>query len=410
MHRFLTSLVVATVAFAPTAHAQTKTVRIAWADPLSGPMASVGQLELDGFRQAIDLANKEKWAGDFRFEIIPSDNKLSPTETLAILNTAIDQGVQYIAQGNSSGAGVALIGAVEKHNARNPGKEVIYLNYMAADPDMTNKHCSYWQFRFEANSSMKMKALVSQLAREPKIRKVYLIHQNYTHGQSSSAAAREFLAKARPDIQVVGDDFHPLAAVKDFAPYVAKIKTSGADAVISANWGSDLSLLVRSMSDFGLTLPLYNFFSQTPGVPTAMGPAAMRRAQTVTLFNPNSTSLRGEELVNDLKKKYDKEMTLPQMYTTVGMLAKAIKTTNSADPKKVAAALEGMTFDGLGGPVTMRASDHQLQQPMYLASWVTADGKAIKYEQEGTGLGLRTDAVITADAAALPTTCQMKRP
>ena len=37
--------------------------------------------------------------------------------------------------------------ALEKHNARNPGKEVLFLNYAAVDPDLTNSKCSYWHFR-----------------------------------------------------------------------------------------------------------------------------------------------------------------------------------------------------------------------------------------------------------------------
>ena len=397
-------------AMAIGANAQTKTVRIAWADPLSGPMAPIGQMELDGWRQAIELANNEKWAGDYRFEVVPFDNKLSPTETIGILNNAISQGIQYFAQGNSSAAAAAVIGAVEKHNARNPGKEVIYLNYMAADPDLTNKHCSYWQFRFEAHSGMKMKALVSEMAKDSNIKKVFLIHQNYAHGQTSSAAAKEFLAQMRPDIQIVGDELHPMATVKDFAPYVAKIKSSGADAVISANWGSDLSLLAKAMSDFGLTTPLYNYFSQNPGAPTAMGPDALQRAKTVVMFNPNGATASGEALAVDFKKRFGKDMSLHQMYNTVGMLAKAIKNTGSADPAKVAAALADINIGGLTGPVTMRREDHQLQQPLFMGTWAKVDGKAVKYEQEGTGFGLRTDATIPANVASLPTTCEMKRP
>lgn len=392
------------------AQAEVQTVKIAWTDPLSGFMAPIGQLELDAWRQATEIANAEKWAGDYRFEIVPFDNKLSTSETLTVFGTTVDRGIQYIAQGNSSAAGIALIDAIEKHNTRNPGKEVIYLNYMAADPDMTNKYCSYWQFRFEAHSGMKMKALISQLAKDRSLKKVFLIHQNYAHGQTSSAAAVEFLTQVRPDIQIVGNELHPLASVKDFAPYVAKIKASGADAVITANWGSDLSMLVRAMSDFGSTVPIYNFFSQNPGVPTAMGKEALLRAKTVTVFNPNGSGPRAEEITTAFKKKYDKDFILPQIYNTVGMLAKAIRSAGSADPKKVAVALEGMTYEGLNGALTMRKSDHQLQQPLYLASWVKVDGKGVKFEQEGLGLGLRNDSVISPDEASRPTTCEMKRP
>src|SRR3989344_5915201 len=125
-----------------------------------------------------------------------------------------------------------------------PGKEVVFLNYAAVDPDLTNSKCSFWHFRLDADTSMKMEAMTTFMKDQKEIQKVYLINQNYAHGQQVSKYAKENLKRKRPDVQVVGDDLHPLAQVRDFAPYVAKIKASGADTVITGNWGSDLALLV----------------------------------------------------------------------------------------------------------------------------------------------------------------------
>ena len=187
-----------------------------------------------------------------KFEIIGIDNKLSPQETSNALRSAIDQGVRYVVQGNGSGAGAGHHRRVEKHNERNPGKEVVYLNYAAVDPDLTNSKCSYWHFRLDADTSMKMEALTTFMKDQPDVKKVYLINQNYSHGQQVAKYAKENLARKRPDIQIVGDDLHPLAQVRDFAPYVAKIKAAGADTVITGNWGSDLALLIKAANDAGL--------------------------------------------------------------------------------------------------------------------------------------------------------------
>jgi branched-chain amino acid transport system substrate-binding protein len=72
--------------------------------------------------------------------------------------------------------------------------------------------------------------------------------------------------------------------------------------------------------------------------------------------------------------------------------------------------MEGMKVQSLNGIVEMRASDHQAEQPLVIATWVKADGKDVKYDQEKTGYGWRTDAVLDASSAVQPTTCQMKRP
>ena len=224
--------------------AQAEHVRIAFIDPLSGPFAPVGQSLLKSFQMVADIANRDKWSPGNTFEIVGFDNKASPQESLTVLKAAIDQGIRYIVQGNGSGAAGALIDAINKHNERNPGKEIVFLNYAAVDPDLTNSKCSFWHFRLDANSDMKMEALTTYLAMDKSIKKVYIIGQNYAHGHQVTRAAKEYLKRKRPDIEIVGDDLHPIGSVKDFSPYVAKISASGADTVITSNWGSDLALLV----------------------------------------------------------------------------------------------------------------------------------------------------------------------
>ncbi|RYF47616.1 MAG: branched-chain amino acid ABC transporter substrate-binding protein, partial [Comamonadaceae bacterium] len=219
------------------AHAQKgETVKIAWMDPLSGLMAAVGTNQLKTYQLLAEHFNKNNSSG-VKFEIIALDNKLSPQETTAALRSAMDQGARYVTQGNGSGPALAIMDALDKHNSRNPGKEALYINYAAVDPDLTNSKCSYWHFRLDADTSMKMEALTTYMKDQPEIKKVYLLGQNYSHGQQVSKFAKENLARKRPDVQVVGDDLHPLAQVRDFAPYIAKIKQSGADTVITGNWG-----------------------------------------------------------------------------------------------------------------------------------------------------------------------------
>jgi branched-chain amino acid transport system substrate-binding protein len=70
---------------------------------------------------------------------------------------------------------MAIMDAINKHNERHPGKELLYLNDSARDPVMTNEKCSFWHFRFEANSDMKMESLTSHMARDKAIRKVFLL-------------------------------------------------------------------------------------------------------------------------------------------------------------------------------------------------------------------------------------------
>ncbi len=386
------------------------TIKIAYIDPLSGPFAPVGQNSLKSFQMMTELANSGKWAGEHKLEVVGFDNKGSPQESLTQLKAVIDQGYRYITQGSGSGVGLALLDAINKHNERNPGKEVVYLNYAAIDPDMTNSKCSFWHFRFDANSDMKMEALTSYMAPDKNIKNVYIIGQNYAFGQAVSKAGKAYLARKRPDVKVVGDDLHPIGQVKDFAPYVAKIKASGADTVITGNWGQDLSLLIRAAKDADLKANFYTFYAVTSGVPTAMGSAGLDRTKIIGNWLPNNETFSGKEVVEGFKKKYNDDFYTAQTHSTISMLAKGIKEAKSTDPVKVAFAMEGMKVASLNGEVTMGKVDHQLQQPLYIATWSKVNGKDVKYDQENTGFGWKVNQKIDTYLAAQPTSCQMKRP
>jgi branched-chain amino acid transport system substrate-binding protein len=399
------------VAFASiSAAAQAQTVKLALIDPQSGLMAPVGINQLNSWRYIADIANQKNWAGGPKFEIVGFDNKLSPQESLNALKQAIDQGIRYILQGNGSSVALALQDAVQKHNERNPGKEIIFLNYAAVDPDMTNSKCTYWHFRLDANADMKMEALTTYLAKDKNIKSVYLLNQNYSFGQAVAKAAKEYLARKRPDIKIVGEDLHPLAQLKDFAPYVAKMKAAGTDTVITGNWGSDLALLIKAAKDAGLNANFYTYYAATTGVPTAMGAAGEDKVKYVGYWNANNEKFVGGDVVEGYQKKYKDDYYTMATYTGIAMLAKAFKETKSTDPVKVAAALEGMKVQSLNGEVEMRKADHQALQPLYIAKWVKTNGKDVKYDQEKTGYGWKTEALLPTYIATQPTSCVMQRP
>jgi branched-chain amino acid transport system substrate-binding protein len=385
-----------------------QTVKIAWLDPLSGLMAAVGTNQLKSFQFLAERFSQKNKAG-VKFEIIGIDNKLSPQETTNALKSAIDQGARYVVQGNGSGPALAIIDALSKYNERNPGKEVVFLNYAAVDPDLTNSKCDYWHFRLDADTSMKMEALTAYIKDQPEIKKVYLINQNYSHGQQVSKFAKLNLATKRPDIQVVGDDLHPLAQVRDFAPYIAKIKQSGADSVITGNWGSDLTLLIKAANESGLNnVKFYTYYGGVTGTPTAMGAASAGRVYQVSY---NHLNMGGEiqQLMADYKKKFNDDFYTGAVYHAFAILTEAMAKSKSTEPAVVAKAMEGLRFKSFNGDVEMRKTDHQLQQGLFIDRWEKAGGK-YPYDAENTGYTFVPVKYYEPYVASTPTSCQMKRP
>jgi len=382
-----------------------KMVRI---DAQTGLLGPVGVSQLKGYQF---FAEKFSGAGNpagVKFEVTGIDNKLSPTESLNALKAAIDQGVRYIVQGNGSSVALALSDAVTKHNERNPGKEVIYLNDSAVDPDLTNSKCSYWHFRFDADTSMKMEAMSSFMVDQKDIKKVYLLNQNYSHGQQVVKYAKETLARKRPDIQIVGEDLHPLAQTRDFAPYIAKIKASGADTVITGNWGSDLSLLIKAANENGYTGKFFTYYAGVTGTPTALGTNGAGRVYQIA-YNHYNMGGQMDKWMKEFKAKYNDDFYTGSTIRIFETLGAAMAKAKSTDPVKVAAALEGIKVKSFNGEVEIRKADHQLQQPLYMTVWEKASAK-YPYSPENTGMTLVPVKEYPNYVSSTPTSCQMKRP
>jgi branched-chain amino acid transport system substrate-binding protein len=393
-------------AAAPAAAGKGETVRIAFMDPLSGPFANVGQNQLKSWQYAAEHFSGKTPSGA-KFEVVGFDNKGSPQESLNTLKAAIDQGFRYITQGNGSGAGLALEDAVAKYNERNPGKEVIYFNYAAVDPSMTNEKCDYWHFRLDADTSMKMEALTSFMKDQPQVKKVYIIGQNYSHGQQVAKYFKDAIKRKRPDVQIVGEDLHPIGQVKDFSPYVAKIKQSGADTIVTGNWGQDLTLLVKAMNDAGLKTPMYTYYAGVTGTPTALAAGGDSEVYVVAYGHANHTGELGQ-MAAEFHKKFNDDYYTFATYNGIQLLGAAIAKAGSSEPAKVARALEGLSVKSFAGDVTMRASDHQLQQAMFITKWQKA--KKGEYSVENTGYTFVPIKQLDPYVSSTPTSCQMKRP
>lgn len=391
------------------AHAA-ETVKIAFIDLLSGPFALTGQSSLKQLREVVAQLNEKSSANDPKFEVVEFDNKGSTQESVNMLKAATDRGIHFITQGGGSGVALTLVDALNKLAEREPDRAAVYLNYAAMDPLLTNDRCSFWHFRFYPSSEMKMEALTTYMVGRKEIKKVYLLNQDYTHGRQVSKAAKEYMARKRADVQIVGDEFIPIAQVRDFAPYIAKIAATGADTVITSNWGSDLTLLLKSAKDYGLNVNFFTLNANNPGTPSQIGSWGVGKVSVIWNWNHNANTPELEKIYVAYKKKFNEDFIFAAHWNSMNMLLEAIRKAKSTDAKKVAFALEGLSYQSPLGEVKMRKTDHQLEAPLYLGVWAKQGSKGVKHDAEGTGYGFRTEAVWDAYISSQPTSCQMKRP
>lgn len=397
-------------------------IRLALIEGLSGPFANAGEAVYRNIAWAAERINQSGGvrvsdgnggSTAHRFEILRYDSKGQAGEALALLRAAIDAGVHFVMQGNSSAVAAALIDATRKHNARDPARRVVFLNYAAVDPTLTNAQCSFWHFRFDAHADMRMSALMDVLQDDAGLKSVYLIGQDYSFGRAVLQEARRELSARRPDVQVVGAELHPLGQVKDFAPYAAKIIASGAGAVITGNWGNDLTLLVKACHDAGFSGRFYTFYGNALGAPAAIGDAGIGRVLAVAEWMPNIPDARSAAFYRAFRERFPDprdDYVHMRMQLMLQALAQAITRAGTTDPTAVARALERADVELFGRRGFMRASDHQFQQPLVVGEMQRRGSPGVPFDVEGSGYGFRILREIPAEQAQQPTTCRMQRP
>lgn len=386
-------------------------LRIALLTPLSGPMALQGESVSRQLHAAADDINAAGGLfGGARLEIVDFDDQLSPQQGLIALQSALGRDIRYVTQGLGSSVGLALSDGIAKHNLRNPEQSALFLNYGGLDPDMTNSKCQFWHFRFDAHSDMRVNALAEYLRVQPAVRKVYLINQDYAWGQSVSRAAKQAIVAKRPDVAIVGDDLHPLAKVKDFAPYVAKIKAAGADTVVTGNWGTDLTLLVKAGKEAGLNVQYFVLGTALKGLPTTIGRSGEDSLKVMVPWVRDAADAQSARFADEFKAKTGDDWSFESFRHMLRMLAAATKQARSLEPLAVARALEGMRLAGDTGELWMRAEDHQLFYPMYIATLARSGTRGVAHDWENSGYGWRADATIAPASLQVATTCSMTRP
>jgi branched-chain amino acid transport system substrate-binding protein len=403
------------------AHAQPPAapIKLAMIEALSGPNANAGEAVFRNLIWAVERVNAR---GGVKLALERYDSKGQNEEALSALRSAIDNGVRIVLQGNSSANAAALIDAINKHNERDPARRVLFLNYSAVDPSLTNEKCSFWHFRFDAHADMRMAALMDVMKDDKSLKAVYLIGQDYSFGQSVLREARRQLGAQRPDVHIVGEELHPMARVKDFLPYVAKIKASGAQAVITGNWGNDLTLLIKAAKEVGFDGKFYTFYGNALGAPAAIGDAGIGKVVAVADWLPNVQTAASEAFYKSFRVRYpaaSDDYVHMRMQLLIEALTQALEgaakpgvvvTTGALDIATVAAQLEKASVSMAGQSGSMRAADHQFQQPLVVGILDRQGAPGVKFDVEGSGYGFRVAKTLAPEAAELPTNCKMQRP
>lgn len=392
-------------------------IRLALVESLSGPFANTGEAVFRNLLWAVERVNARGGialpGGARMLQLDRYDSKGQNDEALSAMRAALDGGAAAVLQGNSSATAAALLDALGKHNERNSSRQALYLNYSAVDPVLTNERCSFWHFRFDAHADMRVTALMEVLKDDRSVKSAYLIGQDYSFGQAVLRESKRQLVQLRPDVRIVGDELHPMGRVKDFAPYAVKIKTSGAQAVITGNWGNDLTLLVKAAREVGYDGKFYTFYGNALGAPAALGDAGVGKVIAVADWLPNVATPESAAFYRAFRQRFPDpadDYVHMRMQLLIEAYARAVALAGTTEARYVATRLESVQVSLAGRTGRMRAADHQFQQPLVVGVMDRQGAPGVTFDVEGSGYGFRVLKEVSAQRAELPARCEMLRP
>jgi branched-chain amino acid transport system substrate-binding protein len=262
--------------------------------------------------------------------------------------------------------------------------KIIHQNSLAcSDYLMDEKHFSRYVFQTFTRNSTFGQAGAYYYAKRRKERKFYILCQDYSFGHSLAEEFKKGLKKYYPNAKIVGEDFHPLFA-KDFAPYVTKIKASGAEVIYSGDWLPDGGNLLKTCRDMGVNLPILNIFIDEPNALHAIGVEGTKGLVNMNHYMGDLRDPARREMYTIWDKlwrtKWQKPYntwlykinggTIAECIMTTYWLMSVIERAKSTDPEKIIKVWEGDRFKTLAGILEMRRDDHTAIRDLYLSEYV----------------------------------------
>jgi branched-chain amino acid transport system substrate-binding protein len=340
------------------ARAQGGPVKIGLVLPYTGVYAELGT----SITQAMELVfARENWTvAGRKIEMIKEDDEMKPPVGVRKTEKLIDSDKVDILTGPVH-SGI-LMGMRDKvHNS----KTILIVSNAGADA-ISRDRCSKWIFRTSFSNWQPCQPMGGWVAKNVS-KEVFLIAPNYQAGKDMMGAFQETYTPAGG--KVVSEDY-PKLGETDYAPYLTKIKQSGAKAVFAFFSGTDAVNFVKQYSQFGLKegikLTGAGFLTE-PDVLPAQGAAAIG-VLTGHFYTPLLDNPVNHRFVKEFRDKFYGKMPdgfACQGYDTAEVIVRALKAVNgnTQDKDKLVAAIAATEFDSPRGRFRFDPKTHNVIQP-----------------------------------------------
>ncbi|HXG05279.1 MAG TPA: ABC transporter substrate-binding protein [Candidatus Binatia bacterium] len=366
----------AAVAGAPAAllrpgWAQTGSIKLGILEPQSGPVKYVGDNNIAAYRFAAERLNQAGGLLGRSVEIVVADSELKPdVATRRANDLVLADKVDFLVVNTGSNIAKAVSQVAHQHRK-------VFFSTGTEAAELTGEEFFPTTFRCCLNTDMHSAQLAVYFARmaPQKYTRFYLLNQDYNFGHAAAEGFKKKFNRIKaPNQQIVGEEYHPLQKTQDFGPYITKIMASGAEVVMTGNWGQDLRLLLQQGASLGWKVKVGNYFLNDPTVLQAVGKAAVGHvtadAYLITVDTPEN-----REFLKAWRARYPDapvgyrypDLTIARSFYAVLWLGDVVKRAGGVDTDRVIKAWEGAKFKTAWGEVEMRACDHQMLTQGYVA-------------------------------------------
>ena len=310
-----------------------------------------------------------------KIQIIKADDQFKPAVTKKVAEKlCLEDKVDILA---------GVVGTHHTLIVQNVAKKykTIFMSYAGySDELMNGANFNRYTFRVRQNTTM-LGALGYFYSKRPE-KKFYFLCQDYAFGHAWADAVKNSLKKYKPDAEIVGEEYHPLF-LKDFAPYLTKIQGSGAEVLISSNWGADITNLMKQARELGITQPIAGYETDNPPI---QGHLKGEAGAGTVVCSDHCLAIDTPEMKALAKAWADQWPKWGGDYTNVlwkypqgppgattamyYWLMDVIERSGSLDAEKIIAIWEDDEYKAINGVVKMRACDHQVVRDMAVAELV----------------------------------------
>ncbi len=234
-------------------------------------------------------------------------------------------------------------------------------------------------FRLRPSTYMQAAMLVEEAAKLP-ARRWATVAPNNEYGQSAVRWFKELLARVRPDAQFVAEQFPALGGI-DAGATVQALLAADPQAIFNATFAADLTNFARQAATRGL-FERRRVVSLLAGEPEYLLPMLDEAPEDwiVTgypfdqLATPAHTAFR-----DAYRRRWGGDTRLGSVvgYDMVQAIAAMLRNTAGPGPEAMAAAMRGLAFEGVFGPVEFRAIDHQSTMGAFVGRTVLRDGRGV---------------------------------